>query len=94
MIWCIEFWGSAFDTYCSSSIQIEKENNQYPVRPHIEYANQVWSPYLLKHIRALENVQRGATKLIPGYKAQYYKEHLHILNLPTLSFRQFRGDMI
>ena len=28
------------------------------VRPHIEFANQVWSSYLMKHIRALENVQR------------------------------------
>ena len=24
------------------------------VRPHIEYANQVWIPYLMKHITALE----------------------------------------
>ena len=22
------------------------------IRPHIEYANQVWSPYLMKHIKA------------------------------------------
>ena len=53
------------------------------VRPHIEYANQVWSP------TALENVQRRATKLIPGYK-----ERLIRLNLPTLSYRRLRGDMI
>ena len=46
------------------------------VRPHIEYANQVWSPYLMKHITALENVQRQATKLIPGYKELDYKERL------------------
>ena len=59
------------------------------VRPHIEYANQVWSPYLIKHIIALENVQRRATKLIPGYK-----EHIKRLNLPTLSYRRLRGDMI
>ena len=63
------------------------------VRPHIEYANQVWSPYLMKHITALENVQRRATKLIPGYKELDYKERLIRLNLPTLSYRRLRGDM-
>ena len=64
------------------------------VRPHIEHANQVWSPYLMKHITALENVQRQATKLIPGYKELDYKERLKRLNLPTLSYRRLRGDTI
>ena len=64
------------------------------VRPHIEYANQVWSPYLMKHITALEKVQRRATKLIPGYKELDYKERLIRLKLPTLSYRRLRGDMI
>ena len=58
------------------------------VRPHIEYANEVWSPYLMKHITALENVQRRATKLIPGYKELDYKERLIRLNLPSLSYRR------
>ena len=64
------------------------------VPPHIEYANQVWSPYLMKHITALENVQRRATTLIPGYKGLDYEERLKRLNLPTLSYRRLRGDMI
>ena len=37
------------------------------VRPHLEYANQVWSPHLQKHKNAIENVQRQATKLVPGF---------------------------
>ena len=37
------------------------------VRPHLEYANQVWVPQLRKHIELLENVQRRATKMIPGF---------------------------
>ena len=48
----------------------------------------------MKHITALENVQRRATKLIPGYKELDYKERLIRLNLPTLSYRRLRGDMI
>ena len=28
------------------------------VRPHLEYANPVWSPHLVKFIDAVENVQR------------------------------------
>ena len=64
------------------------------VRPHLEFANQVWSPYLQKHIQEIENVQRRATKLIPGMKDLTYEERLETLNLPTLKYRRFRGDMI
>ena len=64
------------------------------VRPHLEYANPVWSPYLKKHITAIENVQRRATKRIPGFKNKPYEERLKELNLPTLAYRRYRGDMI
>jgi hypothetical protein len=64
------------------------------VRPHLEYANQVWAPNLKKDIVAIENVQRRATKLIPGYKDLTYKERLEHLKLPTLAYRRLRGDMI
>ena len=69
-------------------------NFMYLVRPHIEYANQVWTPSLLKHITVLENVQRRATKLIPGFKDLDYKERLQRLKLPNLAYRRPRGDMI
>ena len=48
----------------------------------------------MKPITALENVQRRATKLLPGYKELDYKERLKRLNLPTLAYRRLRGDMI
>ena len=48
----------------------------------------------MKHITALENFQRRATKLIPGYKEPHYKERLMRLNLSTLSYRRLKGDMI
>ena len=64
------------------------------VRPHLEYANAVWSPFLKKHITAIENVQRRATKYLPGLRDLSYEERLKIVNLPTLAYRRYRGDMI
>eukprot|EP00794_Sanderia_malayensis_P012191 gene12191-13447_t len=64
------------------------------VRPQIEYANQVWNPYLKKHITQIENVQRRATKQVPGLSELSYSERLKRLKLPTLTYRRHRGDMI
>ncbi len=64
------------------------------VRPHLEYANPVWSPSLRKNIIALENVQRRATKCVPGLQNKSYSERLKLLDLPTLVYRRLRGDMI
>ena len=64
------------------------------VRPHLEYANQVWCPHLRKHIESIENVQRRATKQIPGMSDLPYEERLKKLKLPTLAYRRTRGDMI
>ena len=46
------------------------------VRPYLEYASPVWSPYLKKHQIAIENVQRRATKLIKNLSQLSYKERL------------------
>ena len=35
------------------------------VRTHLEYASPVWSPYLKKYKKAIENIQRRATRMIP-----------------------------
>ena len=43
---------------------------------------------------ALENVQRRATKQIPGFKNMSYEDRLQKLKLPTLAYRRKRGDMI
>ena len=64
------------------------------VRPHLEYAQAVWHPYLLKHKRIIENVQIRATKHVDGMKSLSYEDRLKKLNLPTLEFRRERGDMI
>ena len=64
------------------------------VRPHLEYANQIWSPWLQRQIHSIENVQKRATKLLPGYDNLSYEERLKKLRLPTLTNRRLRGDLI
>ena len=64
------------------------------VRPHLEYAAPVWNPHLKKHISSVENVQRRATRMVPGLKGMSYEQRLRALDLPTLQYRRYRGDMI
>ena len=64
------------------------------VRPHLEYAQAVWAPYLRKHVIMLEKVQKRATKLVDGLKDLEYTERLRKVNLPTLIYRRARCDMI
>ena len=64
------------------------------VRSHLDYAISIWSPYKQNYKDAIENVQRRATKQLPGMKNIPYEERLQILKLPTLAYRRTRGDMI
>ena len=41
------------------------------VRTHLEYAQCVWAPHLLKHVELLEKVQMRATKLVDGFGNLY-----------------------
>ena len=42
----------------------------------------------------MEKVQRRVTKLLPSLKNLSYKERLFKLNIPTLKYKQMRGDQI
>lgn len=64
------------------------------VRPHLEYGAPIWSPHHKRLIKIVENVQRRATKLLPGMADLSYEERLKVLQLPTLEYRRYRGDMI
>ena len=37
------------------------------VRPHLEYANLLWSPYKKGDVEAIEKVQKRATKLVISF---------------------------
>ena len=48
------------------------------VRSHLEYANSFWNPYHVQEIKALEQVQMRATKILPSLKNKSYEERLKI----------------
>jgi len=64
------------------------------VRPHLEYGNVVWYPQFKKDKEILENVQHRATKLVPSVSKYSYEERLRKMDLPSLSYRRLRGDLI
>lgn len=64
------------------------------VRPHLEYANAIWAPKLKRQSAGIERVQRRATKLLVDIKEWPYESRMRFLNLPSLKYRRFRGDLI
>ena len=63
------------------------------VRPHLEYASQVWSPWTKKDRDMLENVQKRAVRMVAGLSGSY-EEKLAACGLTTLEERRLRGDII
>ena len=64
------------------------------IRPILDYGNTIWFPTLKKDIRAIENVQRRLTKILPELCHISYEEKLRKLNLTKLNYRRHRMDMI
>ena len=54
------------------------------VRPHLDYASNIWNPYLLEDMRTI----------VPLFKQYSYHERLSVLNLPSLQYRRLRMDLI
>ena len=61
------------------------------VRPHVEYANPVWSPYTKDDITEIEKVQKRATTLVINVRKLCYTDRLKKLRLRTLKYRRLRG---
>ncbi|MFZ2537611.1 MAG: reverse transcriptase domain-containing protein, partial [Oscillospiraceae bacterium] len=63
------------------------------VRPILEYAPLIWSPYLHYLIDLVESVQRSFTKRLPGFAQLTYTERLVNLNLQSLEHRRLLFDL-
>ena len=53
------------------------------VRPHLDYASAIWSPYLTKDKIELENIQKFAFRMATGLWDTSYQD-LELVDLPTL----------
>ena len=65
------------------------------VRPKLEYASPVWSPYRLKDIRLIESVQRQFTNRLPELAKLKlsYPNRLSHLKLERLDLRRLKADL-
>ena len=64
------------------------------MRPHMDYADCIWSPHMKVDIAQLENAQRRATRLVPYLRNRCYEDRMRALNLPSLLYRRIRMDII
>jgi len=58
------------------------------IRPHLEYACQLWDPYTTKGIQSLESVQKFACKVCLKQWDMNYESMLEQLDLTPLSQRR------
>ncbi len=63
------------------------------VRPHLEFAVPVWSPWSEGDKECLEKVQKRAIKMVSGLKSNNYEERLK-MGLTTLEERRHQQDML
>ena len=63
------------------------------VRPILEYSTCVWSPYMLRDIRQVEDVQRYFTRRMFPKCTLSYSERLAILGLESLECRRLKFDL-
>ena len=64
------------------------------VRPLVEYAPQVWSPYQILLINQVEGIQRIFTKRLPGLANLSYTDRLSLLKLQSLEHRRLLFDLL
>ena len=64
------------------------------VRPHLEFASAVWSPWLIKDIEILEEVQEKFVRNVQGLKGRTYLEKLNELGLMSLQTRRIYIDLV
>ena len=74
--------------YCYSNYQTLLRLYVALVRPHLEYACEVWDPHLTKEKNALESIQKFALRMCTKQWSTPYQDLLTITNVPSLKSRR------
>lgn len=85
--------GLIYRAFASRSVEFMKIMFVTHVRPIVEYCTEVWSPFWLKDIDMIENVQRRFTKKCNGLWDVPYVDRLNILKLEPLELRRIKRDL-
>ena len=64
------------------------------MRPTLEYASVIWSPYRVGEIKKIESVQRTFTKRIAGLACKSYDSRLLLLGAESLEARRLKQDLL
>ena len=89
----IRWIGNYLDLFvCNTTVMLTLYKSL--VMSRLEYASQLWSPYLLKHVYLIEKVQRAFTKHISGMCFLSYSKRLEVLKLYSLQRRRERYGII
>ena len=87
---CSNFSGWILKTFTMRDPQVMITLHKSLVMSRLDYASQLWSPYLLKHVYLIEKVQRTFTKHVSGMCFLSYSKCLEVLKRYSLQRRRER----
>ena len=79
--------------FVTKNKDIKTMANNSLVRPQVEYASAVWSPYTKENINKIEKIQRRAARLITNDYSSYSSVTDMLSNLEWRSLENRRTDM-
>ena len=91
---CSNLAGWVLRTFTIRDSQVMLTLYKSLVTSRLEYASQLWSPYLLKHVGLIKKVQRAFTKHISGMCFLSTSKRLEVLKLYSLQRRRERYGII
>ena len=89
--WCSNLAGWILRTFNMRDPQVMLTLYNSLAMSRLDYASQLWSPYLLKHVYPIEKVQRAFPKHITGKRYPSYSKRLEVLKLSSLQRRRERN---